>query len=97
MTSRRAFLASLGAAAFVAPDAERLLWRPGAKTISIAAPRVFESGAAIMAAMRDNWISTVGCTCERCLPLEMTKREYNASHAAWIERVRRGERVRVIG
>lgn len=38
---RRAFLASLGAA--FALDPERALWVPGAKTISVPAPRVTRS------------------------------------------------------
>lgn len=37
MVTRRGFLASL-AAALVAPDPERLLWRPGARLISIPRP-----------------------------------------------------------
>lgn len=45
--TRRSFLAAV-AAAFVAPDADELLWRPGARLISVPAPRVFESGVAIM-------------------------------------------------
>ncbi len=40
MTSRRTFLAALGAA--FALDPERLLWVPGAKTISVPAPRVIQ-------------------------------------------------------
>jgi len=36
MINRRGFLASLAAAVFA--DPERLLWRPGAKTISIPKP-----------------------------------------------------------
>lgn len=35
---RRSFLAAI-AAAFVAPDPEKLLWQPGKKLISIPAPR----------------------------------------------------------
>jgi len=35
---RRSFLAAI-AAAFVAPDPERLLWQPGKKLISIPAPK----------------------------------------------------------
>jgi len=38
--NRRAFLASLGGAAALALDPERALWVPGAKLISIPAPRV---------------------------------------------------------
>lgn len=37
--TRRSFLATL-AAAFVAPDADELLWRRGARLISVPAPRV---------------------------------------------------------
>lgn len=37
--NRRGFLATL-AAAFVAPDPERLLWVPGARLISVPAPSV---------------------------------------------------------
>lgn len=43
---RRGFLGLLAGAAF-ALDPERALWVPGAKTISIPAPPVFNSGVAI--------------------------------------------------
>jgi|SRR5579863_384952 len=45
---RRFFLASLAASvATAAVDVEKLLWIPGAKTISIPAPPRFNSGVAI--------------------------------------------------
>lgn len=80
MTSRRSFLAAL-AAAFVAPDPERLLWVPGARVISVPAPRTLDYAAFLQ------WDDA----------FRAYQDAYVASHAAWLERVRRGERVRLIG
>lgn len=84
--NRRAFLASLGAAAFVAPDAERLLWRPGARTISIPAPRVIAPEA--FRALETFVTVHAAMTFQRA---------YNDSFNAWRETIERGARVRVLG
>lgn len=60
MTSRRSFLATLAGA--FALDPERALWVPGAKTISVPAPRLFLDGWIL-----DGWRPTEGCNCVRCV------------------------------
>lgn len=63
--TRRSFLAA-AASAFTL-DPERALWIRGAKTISIPAPRVFDSGVAIWVGQLGTWIPTEGCNCMRCV------------------------------